>query len=68
MRRVEAGEDFIVTRNGVPVAELRPVRRRTFIPTELLVTAFASLPPIGYERWRSDLDRVVDQAVEPSTC
>lgn len=65
MRRVEAGEDFIVTRNGVPVAELRPVRRRTFVPTELLVTAFASLPRIDYERWRADLDRVVDQDIEP---
>ena len=25
IRRVEAGETFIITRNGVPVAELRPL-------------------------------------------
>ena len=31
---VAAGETFVVTRNGEPVAELRPIRpgRRTFVP------------------------------------
>ena len=28
MRALDEGEDFIVTRNGVPVGELRPIRRR----------------------------------------
>ena len=34
MRAVEAGESFIVTRNGVPLAQLTPLRRRTFVPRE----------------------------------
>lgn len=41
MRRVEAGETFVVTRNGAPVAELRPLpagRRRT-VPRDALVAA-----------------------------
>ncbi|MHB8318491.1 MAG: type II toxin-antitoxin system Phd/YefM family antitoxin [Acidimicrobiales bacterium] len=31
---VVAGETFVVTRNGVPVAELRPIQqtRRAFVP------------------------------------
>jgi len=31
MRRLDAGETFIVTRNGVPVGELTPLRRHRFV-------------------------------------
>ncbi len=31
MRRLDEGEAFIVTRNGVPVGELLPLRRRRFV-------------------------------------
>jgi len=60
---VAAGESFIVTRNGVPVAELRPIRpaRRTFVPTAELLALAAAGPAIDRERFRTDLDRVVDQ-------
>ena len=27
MRALDEGEDFVITRNGVPVGELKPVRR-----------------------------------------
>lgn len=62
---VAAGETFIVTRNGVPVAELRPVRdtRRTFVPKHDLVTLAAAGPHISLERFRTDLDRAVDQSL-----
>jgi len=30
MRALDAGEDFVVTRNGKPVGELRPCKRRQF--------------------------------------
>jgi antitoxin (DNA-binding transcriptional repressor) of toxin-antitoxin stability system len=30
MRALDAGESFIVTRNGVPVAEMTPARRPRF--------------------------------------
>jgi antitoxin (DNA-binding transcriptional repressor) of toxin-antitoxin stability system len=30
MRALDAGDSFVVTRNGVPVGELAPVHRRGF--------------------------------------
>jgi antitoxin (DNA-binding transcriptional repressor) of toxin-antitoxin stability system len=59
---VVAGETFVVTRNGVAVAELGPIRtqRRSFVPkSELLVIARQG-PEINFDRFRVDLDRVVD--------
>jgi len=61
MRRVEAGESFIVTRNGVPIGELTPLKRRQFVPTEELLEAFRGLPPIDYQKLRADIDAYLDQ-------
>jgi prevent-host-death family protein len=49
---VAAGESFVVTRHGVPVAELRPIRptRRTFVPSAELVALAATGRPIDSER------------------
>jgi len=60
---VVAGESFVVTRNGVPVAELRPIQlaRRTFVSRAQLLAIVATGPHIDRERFRTDLDRVVDQ-------
>jgi prevent-host-death family protein len=60
---VAAGESFVVTRNGVPVAELRPIQqaRRTFVPRAEVLSHAAAGPRIDGERFRADLDRVVDQ-------
>jgi prevent-host-death family protein len=62
---VAAGESFVVTRNGVPVAELRPFQqtRRTYVPSAELADLTATGPRIDRERFRADLDRVVDQAL-----
>ena len=62
---VAAGESFVITRNGVPVAELRPYRqsRRTFVPPSELVVLAATGSRIDPERFRADLDRVVDQGL-----
>ena len=63
MDAVAAGEIFVVTRNGEPVAELRPIRsgRRTFI-TRAEVTALAvSNVRIDRDQFRIDLDAVIDQ-------
>jgi prevent-host-death family protein len=65
MRRVEAGESFIVTRHGVPVGELTPLRRRRFVPRDEVLEAFRGAPRIDYERLRADLDAVVDQDPTP---
>jgi prevent-host-death family protein len=65
MRRVEAGESFIVTRNGVPIGELTPLKRRRFVPKDEVLEAFRGAPRIDYERLRADLDAVVDQDPTP---
>lgn len=57
MRRVEAGESFVITRNGKPVADLVPhagnPRRRRHTGRELQEMA-RELPPIDVEQWRRD--------------
>lgn len=65
MRAVEAGESFVVTRNGVPLAELTPLKRRTFVPREEVVHMFAHAPPIDAARFRADIDEHLDQSIEP---
>lgn len=44
MDALEAGEEFIVTRNGVPVGELRPLRLHRELSSKELVELFTSLP------------------------
>lgn len=67
MRALDEGEDFIVTRNGVPVGELRPIgkRKRTFIPREELVALFEGAPHVDYEQFRADIDAHLDQDPTP---
>lgn len=64
MRALEAGEDFLVTRNGVPVGELRPARR-AFVSRDALLEALRTAPAIDPERFRNDVDAGIDQAIEP---
>jgi prevent-host-death family protein len=61
MRALDRGTSFIVTRNGVPVGELIPVRSHRFVPTEEAVEVFQTAPAIDGKRLRDDLDRWVDQ-------
>ena len=65
MRRLDAGESFVVTRNGVPVGELIPLRRQRFVPRETVIAMFANAPAIDFERFRADVDAVVDQDPTP---
>ncbi|HKH51332.1 MAG TPA: type II toxin-antitoxin system prevent-host-death family antitoxin [Mycobacterium sp.] len=62
---VAAGETFIVTRNGEPVAELRPMRagRRTFITRDEVVSLAGAAVRIDHRRFRDDLDRLIDQGL-----
>jgi antitoxin (DNA-binding transcriptional repressor) of toxin-antitoxin stability system len=48
MRAVDKGSSFIVKRNGVPVAELIPVRQRIFVPADVAISVFAGAPPSGH--------------------
>jgi prevent-host-death family protein len=65
MRRLDQGEAFVVTRNGVPVGELIPLRRRRFVSRETVAATFAHAPSIDAARFRDDLDRHVDQDISP---
>lgn len=64
MRALERGEEFIITRNGVPVGELRPVRRQ-FVSRAAIAAALSGAPPIDAKRFRDDVDATLDQSVEP---
>lgn len=63
LRAVEGGATFVVTRNGTPVAELHPLRRRTFVPTTQVMAMFARDAAIDAERFFGDLDAVIDQGL-----
>lgn len=56
MDSVEAGETFHVTRNGVEVAELRPLARRRRLTAEELVERHKRLPRVDAEQMRRDAD------------
>ena len=64
LRALDRGEDFLVTRNGVPVGELRPARRRA-VSRDALLEAFLHAPTIDAARFRADVDAVLDQDIEP---
>ncbi len=64
MRALDRGEEFVVTRNGVPVGELRPVRRR-FVSRDMLLATLRSAPRIDGERFRADIDEILDHDIEP---
>ena len=64
LREVQAGNTMIVTRNGMPVAELRPVPPRRFVPRAVIADAAGRAPRIDATRFRMDLDDVVDQSVD----
>lgn len=71
MRRVEQGERFTVTRNGVPVADLLPHdrsssdQRRRFVPTAEIAAGVGSLPLWHVERF-ADERQMLDDAVDDS--
>lgn len=64
LREVQAGQSLIVTRNGTPVAEPRPVPPRRFVPREAIAEDAHRAPRIDAARFRSDLDRFVDTFVD----
>lgn len=65
MRRLDEGESFVVTRNGVPVGELTPVRRLRFVSAAAATQIFRAAPPIDADEFRRDLDTVAGQDIAP---
>lgn len=60
--RVERGERVLVTRDGRPIAELRPLPRRSARPEEL-IERWKRLPPVDPEALRRDIDAVIDPSL-----
>lgn len=65
MRALDRGESFVVTRNGVEVGELMPLRRRQFVTAERAIAAFGGAPGIDADRFRNDIDAAIDQDPVP---
>ena len=64
MRQLDHGETFVVTRNGVPVGQLSPLRRRRFVTADTAIAAFRGAPPIDLTLLRRDLDRAASQTTQ----
>ena len=60
--RAAAGERLVITRDGRPVAELRPLRRPG-ASSRILVDRWSRLPPIDAEKLRRDVEAVLDSTV-----
>jgi prevent-host-death family protein len=69
MRRVERGERFTVTRNGIPVAELVPhdptasVRRPQFVRVAEIAAGLNGLPDWDAEKFRHE-QKSFDEAID----
>jgi hypothetical protein len=53
-----------VTRNGTPVAELRPLGPHRFVPRATIAEAAARAPRIDAGRFRAEVDAVIDQRID----
>ena len=65
MRGLDRGETFVVTRNGVPVGELAPLRRHRFVNADATIAMFRGAPSVELARLRADLDSVASQDPNP---
>ncbi len=65
MRALDRGESFLVTRDGVPVGELTPLRRRQFVGAEAATAVFAGAPTVNPQRFKADVDALLDQDPSP---
>lgn len=60
--RVERGETITVTRDGKPVAELRPLPQRT-LSAQVLLARWHRLPHVDPGSLRDDIDVALDSSL-----
>jgi len=65
MRGLDRGEAFVVTRNGVPVGELTPLRRHRFVEADAVIAMFRGAPRVDLARLRTDFDGLASQDPSP---
>ena len=58
--RAARGEEITITRDGVPVAELRPVARPG-LSADAVLGRYRHAPKVDAERLREELDALLDQ-------
>jgi prevent-host-death family protein len=56
MDAVEGGETYHITRNGVEVAEVRPLSRRRRLTADELVKRHRMLPRVDHAQMRQEAD------------
>ncbi|WP_100445255.1 type II toxin-antitoxin system Phd/YefM family antitoxin [Glycomyces xiaoerkulensis] len=56
MTAVENGETYVITRNGIEVAEVRPRSRRRKVSSAELMERHRRLPPVDYAEMRREAD------------
>ena len=59
LERVARGEALTVTRDGQPIAELRPLRRQPLLASTLL-RRWRALPGVDAAKLKADIDEVLD--------
>ncbi|MEO3859817.1 hypothetical protein [Acrocarpospora sp. B8E8] len=59
-RGLREGKRYILTINGEPLAEVKPIKRRRFVPTGEAQAVFATAPAVDWGEVRADLDMVID--------
>lgn len=62
LSRVQHGETLTITSDGTPVAELRPLPRRSRSATEL-VARRKRLPKVDVDALRAEIDSLLDQSL-----
>ena len=62
LKQVETGRNFVVTRDGDPVAELKPLDRKT-LSREAIIKRFQHVPIVDASRLRHDVDSFIDQTI-----
>lgn len=65
MRALDEGHTFILTRHSQPVGELRPLRRQRSVDAQAVVEAFGGAQRMDWKTFRDDVDRVLDQDLDP---
>jgi hypothetical protein len=55
----------VVTSNGRPVGELRPLHRDCFVDSVAVVEVFRPAPRLDWQRTLEDIDQQLDQDIEP---
>jgi prevent-host-death family protein len=64
LRAAERGEIVVVTRNGIPTAQLGPIQPAAAVGREEAVRGARALPRVDAGRLKQDVDQILDQSVE----